>query len=265
MGALDPAAVVTDDGDAVVAPFQARGPGALEQLDAPGQEVLLEGGRHLRVLLRQDLLAADDERDLGAHRGEEVDELDAGHAGADDRDVLGQDLGRVGLAGRQDPVAVGLGPVRDAGPAPGAEEHGVGRDGDLAVAGVGHDRVGAGQATRAPQDADLLAIQQFGDRGLEPVLDGREPLPQGLQVDLGPDLAEAHLLDLVQVGQGPTRGDHGLGGDAVPQVGGAADDVPLDQGDLGPQGRRPGGGGVARRPSTDDHEALRHPVRLSPV
>ena len=40
--------------------------GALEQLDAAVEEVVLERRRHLGVLLRQHLLAADDQRHLAS-------------------------------------------------------------------------------------------------------------------------------------------------------------------------------------------------------
>ena len=57
---------------------------------------------------------------------------------------------------------------------------------------------------------------------------------------------------------GAAGGDHRLRRDAVPQVGGAADDVALDEGDLGAEAGRVGGRLVAGGPAADDHEALRH-------
>ena len=91
--------------------FDAR---ALEQLDPPREELLLEHRRHLGVLQRQHLLAGHDERDLGTERVEHVGELDAGDAGPDDDEVR-RDLGRwVRLAGREDALAVDGGEVRDA-------------------------------------------------------------------------------------------------------------------------------------------------------
>ena len=70
---------------------------------------------------------------------------------------------------------------------------------------------------------------------------------------------------------GAAGGDHRLGRDAVPEVGGAAHDVALDQGDLGAEPGRVGGGGVAGRAAADDHEVQRHrcerllPARPCPV
>ena len=96
------------DDAAVVAAHDARrrrcasiadGPGALQQRDAATEEVLLEGGGHLGVLAGQHLLAAHEQRHLGAERREHVDELDAGHARADDDQVLGQSGRRVALRG----------------------------------------------------------------------------------------------------------------------------------------------------------------------
>ena len=60
-----------------------RRPGTLEQAHAAAQEVLLEHGCDLGILVRQHLLARHDERDLGAERREHVHELDAGHARTD--------------------------------------------------------------------------------------------------------------------------------------------------------------------------------------
>ena len=56
----------------------------------------------------------------------------------------------------------------------------------------------------------------------------------------------------------PAGGDHRLRRDAVPQVGGAADDVALDHRDLGAEAGRVGGRGVAGRPAADDHESSCH-------
>ena len=69
---------------------------------------------------------------------------------------------------------------------------------------------------------------------------------------------DTHLAQAATEGMAPPRGDHGLGGDAVPQVGGAADHVPLDHGDLGAEPGGVGGGRVARGSAADDHEAGGH-------
>ena len=62
-------------------------------------------------------------------------------------------------------------------------------------------------------------------------------------------LGEAH---------GAAGGDHGLGRDAVPEVGGATHDVALDQRHLGAETGGVGGGGVAAGPASDDHHADGH-------
>ena len=56
----------------------------------------------------------------------------------------------------------------------------------------------------------------------------------------------------------PAGGDHRLRRDAVPQVGGAADDVAFDHGDLGTEPGGVGGRGVPGRPAADDQETRRH-------
>ena len=62
---------------------------------------------------------------------------------------------------------------------------------------------------------------------------------------------------------GPAGGDHRLGRDAVPQVRRAADDVALDQRDLGAEPGRVGGRRVAGRAAADDHEPQCHPVNAT--
>ena len=99
---------------ALVVALDRRRPRPLEQPDATGEEVRLEDRGNLGVLVRQDLLTRHDERDLGAERGEHVHELDAGDTRSDDRDAARELLGRVAVAGRQDPIPVGLAPLRDA-------------------------------------------------------------------------------------------------------------------------------------------------------
>ena len=108
-------------------------PSALEQLHAALQEVVLEHRGDLGILLRQHLLAADDQRHLGAEAAEHVDELHAGDAGADDGDVLGEDRRRVAVARGEDPLAVGRAPVGNARARAGGDQHGVGGDGARAL------------------------------------------------------------------------------------------------------------------------------------
>ena len=69
----------------------------LQEDDAPPQQLVLQGRRHLGVLLRQDLLAADDQRHLRPERREHVHELDAGHGEVDVLPGLGVLLVVVGL------------------------------------------------------------------------------------------------------------------------------------------------------------------------
>ena len=79
---------------------------------------------------------------------------------------------------------------------------------------------------------------------------------------------EPHLRGAADRRQRPAGGDHRLGRDAVPEVGGPADHVLLDDRDLGAEAGRVGGRGVAGRAPADDHEAQRHgarlPIRLEP-
>ena len=142
-GAHDTAVVTAhDDGVALVVALDRHGPRPLEQAHAAGEEVRLEHGCDLRVLLRQHLLTRHDERHVGTERGEHVHELDAGHAGSDDRHAAWELLGRIAVAGREDAVTVGLAPVRDARPRAGGDEGDVEVDPFRTVDGVDLDGVG---------------------------------------------------------------------------------------------------------------------------
>jgi hypothetical protein len=187
-----------------------------------------------------------------------VDELHAGHARADDDEVLGQLARRVGLPGGEHAVAVGLGPIGDPGPAAGRDEDGV----RLELVHAAHVLDDHGVRALEPADAavelDPLALQQLSDRPLQPFADGADPLAEGGEVHAAGRLGQAEPLDPAQERHGAAGGDHGLGRDAVPQVGGAPDDVLLDQRHLGAE---PGGvrrRRVARRSAADDHQAQGH-------
>ena len=148
--------------------FHARRPGALEQLDAPAQQLVLERGGHLGVLVRQDVLAADDQAHLRPDRAEHVDELDPGHPRAHHDQVLGELGGRVGLAGGQDPVAVGDGPVGYPGAAAGRDDDGVGLQ---LLLGAVRDATATvwGPSRRASprRHAHALGREQLLDRALQ--------------------------------------------------------------------------------------------------
>ena len=124
--ALRHPAVVAAHRDAPSVQLDSFGAGPFEQPDASPQQLVLEGGRHLGVLAGQHLLAADDQRDPAPKRAEHVHELHAGHPRADDDEVLGHDRRRVGLPGGEDPITVRARPIRDAGPAAGGDQDGVG-------------------------------------------------------------------------------------------------------------------------------------------
>ena len=186
VAAVGDPAVVAAHGDLVAVLVHADGPRALEQLHPAPEQLVLEGGRHLGVLLGEDLLARDDQRHRAAERREHVDELDAGDAGADHDEVLGPDLGRVGLTGREDALAVDGGPLRDAGAAAGGEEDRVGVEPDVTVGGRHHHLVRAGEPARAAEQLHALALEELGGLRLEAVLDRRDARSQHRGVDRRP-------------------------------------------------------------------------------
>ena len=189
-------------------------------------------------------------------------ELHSGDPRADDHQMVGKDLGWIGVTGGEEAVApVGSAHGRDTRPAARAEQHGVGLEGPRPVRGVGHDGVGVDQTGRAPDHRHLLAAQDLLVGLLEVLDDGGDPLAQQFEVELPAGSDHAHAGDPPQVGHGPTGGDHGLGRDAVPEVGGTPDHVPLDEGDVDAQPGGVGGGLVAGRSAADDHEAHGHRLR----
>ena len=89
-----------------------------------------------------------------------------------------------------------------------------------------------------------------------------DPVGAGGGVDLGSLCSSPIPCDAAAEAHGPAGGDHRLRRDAVPEVGGAADDVALDNGDLGTEARRVRGGGVAGGTAADDDEVQGHVARL---
>ena len=101
-----------------------------------------------------------------------------------------------------------------------------------AVVQLGFDGVWAGQGSAALDDPDILGGEQLVVRTLEVTHDALEPLGEIGRVDVRGNGFEAHTFASTQERQGATGRDHGLGRNAIPQMGRAADDVALDQGHL---------------------------------
>ena len=96
--------------------------------------------------------------------------------GADDDEVVGPGRRRVGVAGRQDPLAVDLGPVGEARPAPGGEEDRRRPRSRSAPSTVSATTwCGPTQPTAAPEDPHALAVEQLPRAVLELLLDGLDP------------------------------------------------------------------------------------------
>ena len=113
----------------------------------------------------------------------------------------------------------------------------------------------------ARDHADALRLQQAAHRFVQPLLDRRDPLAQGVEVEVALG-AQSHDPGARQLRQLATRRDHRFRRDAVPEVRGAADDVAFDERHLGAERRRDRGRGVAGRSTAEDHEAHRHRPRL---
>src|SRR5205085_6629535 len=144
------------------------------------------------------------------------DELDAGDAGTDHDQVLGNLGRRIGLAGGEDALAVGLGPVGDAGAAAGGHEDGVGLQLLDALVGLDDYLVGALEAPGAQHHAHALALEEVDDRPVEVAFDVGQASLDGRRIELGQVLVvETEELGAPGERHGPTGGDHGLGRDAV--------------------------------------------------
>ena len=101
-----------------------------------------------------------------------------------------------------------------------------------------------------------LRAEELLDGTLQPRRDVPYPLAQSLVVDVARrshrrETEPSHPAGKAEAAGG---GDHGFGRDAVPEVGGAPDDVALDQGDPRPEAGRPARSLVACRSSSDDHD-----------
>ncbi len=156
---VDGPTVVAGDEDLVVVATHRDRARALQQLDAPAQELVFQHRRNLGVLVGQHLLAGHDQRDLRPERAEHVRELHAGHTRSDHDEMVG-DLGRrVRLAGRQDPFAVDRREVGDARPRPGRQQDRVGFELLGTVLGVGRDGVRAGEPAAYPARGERPATR----------------------------------------------------------------------------------------------------------
>ena len=200
----------------------------------------------------------------GAERREHVDELDAGDTRADHRDALREHLGRVAIAGRQDPVAVGRRTSR--GSVDGTRSPSSAVSNSIVLVPVGAGRLGgvrAGETGGAVDHLDALAAEQLRDVVVEIVLDVLTRVGQGLDVDLGDRLGEAHPAQPAREAHRATGGDHRLRRDAVPQVRRTAEHVAFDDGHLGAEPSRVGRGLVPGRSATDDQESHAHAAQAT--
>ena len=192
-----------------------------------------------------------------------MDELHAGHAGADDDQVPGNLLGWIAVTRGENALAVGLAPIRDPRPGTGGDEDGVGVETlRLAVGRHGNDGVRSVEGRRAPDEPHTLAHELIGDGRRQSVLDPDHTIAERFAVDVRLHHVETHALDAAGEAHGAAGGDHRLGGNAVPEMGGPTDDVTFDHGDRGAQPGRIGGGLVSGGSTTDDDEVQSHDTTM---
>ena len=93
------------------------------------------------------------------------------------------------------------------------------------------------------------------DRTLQAGSDVTDPVVEGVVVDGAGSGArrEPEPSHAARKAQRAGSGDHRFGRDAVPEMGGSADYVPLDEDDPRTKAGRPAGSLVPARPSPDDY------------
>ena len=95
---------------------------------------------------------------------------------------------------------------------------------------------------------------------LEP--DPADAVGEGVDIDLHVVLLDAHPREALCGTHRTASRDHRLRGDAVEQVGRTSHDLALNHGDLGTEPGGPCGRGIPAGPAADDHESMRHTLRL---
>jgi hypothetical protein len=223
--------------------------------------LLLEGAMHglggVLVLDREHVGQHLDESDLGAEGVEEVGELHADGAGADDGDGLGLDLEVERLAGGHHADAIIL-QARDAAHlAAGADEDALGlEEGALFVARGDLDHAGGGHMGVADDVVHLVLAEEELDALGHLLGDIARAQHDGGEVerDLLDDQADGiGLLDLLVELRAL---EQGLGGDAAPVQTGAARALHFDAGHFFAQLSGANRARVARRAAADDDEVV---------
>jgi hypothetical protein len=187
MAALDGAPVGHRHPDTRVGAGDRIGTRVLDQRDAAFGEHVLQHGRGVGVLVRQDLIAAGHHGHRDTELGVSVDELGAGDAGADHDEVLGQSLQIVELTPVEDAFAVRRGVGQHPRARACGDQHHVGRQlthppvepGDLDAV-LRHARTIVDQLAAALDQVDAFVAQPLGDvgglrrgQGLHPLVDLR--------------------------------------------------------------------------------------------
>ena len=163
--------------------------------------------------------------------------------GADHDHVLGDHLRRVAVARGEDALAVGLAPSRGcAGREPVAISTASAGMTSLAVdRGRPRPRAGRGSGPCPLISRTRWLSSSAGDAVLQAALDALDPVRQRRRGRPPASLLlQPHAPDALGEAHGAAGRDHRLGRDAVPQVRSAADDVALDERDLGARAGRRG-------------------------
>ena len=246
--------------------------GGGHDLDALLLEALARDGGDLGVLHRHDLRQHFDHRHLAAHGGVEAGEFDADGARAHDDQRLGESGGDHGLEIGPDQLAIGLDARQHARPRAGGNDDVLGLIGPRPQHALGHgvlrlhhglggcadrDFADPGDGRLAPDDIDLVLLQQKGDAAIELGRDPARPLHDRRRI-------KGHLaLDLEAIGLGMLgvvidlrRAQQRLGGDAAPVEADAAQMLALHHGCLEAKLGRANGGDITARPAADDEDVV---------
>ena len=196
---LDDTAVIAAHNHTVtgLGPLDCLSPGAHDQLDPTIHELVLKHSSHFGVFAWQHLLAAHDQRDLCPKRGEHVHELHTRHTRPNHRHALREGLGRVAIARRKNPIAVGEAPFRNARPRSGRDQRCVEFDGLRAIDADDLEAVWPGKPTGPSQDTHALALQDVGVVVTHLVFDRLDAVGEPADVDLTALTFQTHAIETV--------------------------------------------------------------------
>ena len=187
-----------------------------------------------------------------------MNELDSSNSRTDHDKMFGQCSRRVGIASRQDALAIDMRPVRNARTTSRGQQHHISLKFNPPGLSFGDDLVWTHHASRAKQELDPLAFEKRRGRTLETFTNRRNPATERVEVERCRHIGETHALGIVDASKRAARGDHGFRWHAIAEMRCSANEISLDHRDLCAKSSRIGRRSVTRRATTDDYEMFCH-------